>query len=60
MNYYTGKKEESNKNKEHNDEIPNPDIDFICRGYENLSEEKKRSLKDFLLFLQKDNEGKKR
>ena len=31
--------------------IPAPDIDFICRGYENLTEEKKQTLKDFLQFI---------
>ncbi len=39
---------------EQKEEMPNPDSDFICRGYENLSESKKRSLKDFLQYLQKE------
>lgn len=41
------------------EEMPNPDIDFICRGYENLTEEKKRSLKDFLQYLKTEDKGKK-
>ena len=50
-------KEKSKKAKgetEQKEEMPNPDTDFICRGYENLSENKKRSLKDFLQYLQKE------
>jgi transcriptional regulator with XRE-family HTH domain len=31
---------------------PTPDTDFICRGYESLSEEKKQTLKNFLQYLQ--------
>lgn len=50
---------ESKKEPEAKEEMPNPDTEFICRGYENLSEEKKRTLKDFLQYLQKDNKGKK-
>jgi len=36
------------------EEMPNLELDFLCCGYENLSEEKKRSLKDFFFYLQKD------
>ena len=47
-------REKAKKAKGEKEEMPNPDADFICRGYENLSENKKRSLKDFLQYLQKE------
>ena len=52
------KAKEENNPKEKKEAMPNPDTDFICWGYENLSEEKKRSLKDFLFYLQKEDKGK--
>lgn len=39
--------------------IPAPDTEFICRGYENLSEEKKQTLKNFLQYLQDEKKKKK-
>lgn len=42
-----------------NKAIPEPDVEFICRGYENLSEGKKKSLKDFLQYLQNEDKRKK-
>ena len=44
---------------EQKEEMPNPDIDFICRGYEHLSNEKKRSLKNFLQYLQTEDKDNK-
>jgi transcriptional regulator with XRE-family HTH domain len=41
------------------EEVPAPDTEFICRGYENLSAENKQTLKKFLQHLQTDNKGKK-
>ncbi len=54
----TKQMDEANRGNEQKAEMPNPDAQFICRGYENLSEEKKRTLRDFLQYLQK-GKGKK-
>lgn len=40
-------------------DLPAPDTNFICRGYENLSEENKQTLKKFLQHLQSDQKEKK-
>jgi len=40
-------------------EIPAPDTEFICRGYENLSEENKQALKKFLSSLTRDEKEKR-
>lgn len=49
----TKKAEEEIKNEktETKRKIPAPDTEFICRGYENLSEEKKEELKKYLGYL---------
>jgi len=39
--------------------LPAPDINFICRGYEKLSEDNKKMLKKFLNTLQNEEKGKK-
>jgi len=38
--------------------VPAPDTQFVCRGYEKLSEENKNKLKSFLDYLQSDQKGK--
>ena len=37
------------------EKIPPPDTEFICRGYEKLSEESKQALKKALQHLQRDD-----
>lgn len=37
---------------------PAPDTEFVCRGYEKLTEENKNKLKSFLDYLQSDQKGK--
>ena len=37
---------------------PAPDTDFVSRGYENLTEEHKKTLKSFLQHLQNQQRGK--
>lgn len=39
--------------------LPSPDAKFILRGYEKLSENRKKSLKDFLQYLLNEDKGKK-
>jgi len=39
--------------------IPAPDVNFICRGYEKLSEENRKMLKKFLNTLQNEDNNKK-
>jgi len=58
----TQKAEDTIKHKNHNTgetKIPAPDTNFICRGYENLSEENKQALKKFLHHLESMDKGKK-
>lgn len=50
---------EGKKGGNKKEEVPAPDTEFICRGYENLSAENKQTLKKFLQHLQSDNKGKK-
>jgi len=40
-------------------EVPAPDTEFICRGYEKLSKENKQTLKKFLQHLLKDDKVSK-
>jgi transcriptional regulator with XRE-family HTH domain len=47
------KKTKEKHEPEEKEDMPNLELDFLYRGYENLSEEKKRSLKDFFFYLQK-------
>lgn len=42
-----GEKQDQKKKSE----LPAPDIEFICRGYENLTENGKQKIKDFLQFI---------
>jgi transcriptional regulator with XRE-family HTH domain len=37
-----------------------PDVQFVSRGYEKLSEEKRQELKRFLKYLTKEEKGKRR
>lgn len=37
---------------------PAPDTDFVCRGYEKLTEDNKKALKSFLSHLQSQQKGK--
>ena len=53
---WEGGKKTKGKNQ---DEIPAPDTEFICRGYENLSDENKQTLKKFLQHLQNEDKDKK-
>lgn len=53
-------REKNAENGGYEEIMPNPDTEFICRGYENLSEEKKRTLKDFLQYLQKEDKSNKK
>lgn len=47
------------KTKKGDSKMPAPDTDFICRGYENLSEDNKQALKKFLQHLQNEDKEKK-
>jgi len=40
-------------------EVPAPDTEFICRGYEKLSKENKQTLRKFMQHLLKDNKENK-
>lgn len=48
-------KEQKSKTKGQKSEMPAPDTEFICRGYENLSEEKKKTLKNLLQWLKSED-----
>lgn len=39
--------------------LPTVDTAFICRGYENLSDENKQALKNFLQYLESEEKTKK-
>jgi transcriptional regulator with XRE-family HTH domain len=43
--------EEMSGQKSNQGQAPAPDTEFICRGYEDLSEGKKKELKSFLQYL---------
>lgn len=45
--------------KSKSNEPPAPGAEFICRGYENLSEPNKQALKKFLQHLQREEKEKK-
>ena len=38
--------------------VPAPDTQFVCRGYETLSEDNKKALKSFLEHLRSQQKGK--
>ncbi len=44
-------KTEEKKGQKKKDELPAPDTEFVSRGYENLTENGKQKIKDFLQFI---------